>query len=97
MNLLDVSRSGTPKTPTTGEPMTDRPLESFLVSKLADQEQELLNAHAVLDLKQAPRAVEGRPRLSLAARILALVGELPPVLNPVDDMPPVDEDDRTLY
>lgn len=69
-----------------------RPLESYLVSKLADQEQELLNAHAVLDMKDAPRAIEGRPRLSLAARILALIGELPPIPNPVDDMPPVDED-----
>ena len=77
--------------------MTDRPLESFLVSKLADQEQELLNAHAVLDMKDAPRAVEGRPRLSLAARILALIGELPAPVNPVDNMEPVDDSDSQLY
>ena len=72
--------------------MSDRPLESFLVSKLADQEQEIINAHAVLDMKGAPRAVPNRPRLSLAARILAMIGELPSVPNVVDDIPPVDED-----
>jgi hypothetical protein len=52
-------------------------LAAYTINKLLAAEQEIEAAHRVLDRKQAPRCTEDQPALSLAARILMLIGEHP--------------------